>query len=60
MTNLLNLSEVAERTRLSRSTVYRLINEGRFPKPRRLSARRVMWAEADIEVWLADLGAEDE
>lgn len=52
MTVLLNLAEVAARLRLSKSTVYRLLGENRFPEPRRLSRARVVWAEADIEAWL--------
>lgn len=52
MTNLLNMAEVAARLRLSRSTIYRLLAENRFPVPRRLSRARVVWAESDIEAWL--------
>jgi prophage regulatory protein len=57
MTNLLNLAEVAARLRLSRSTIYRLLSENRFPEPRRLSRARVAWAEADIEAWIEKKGA---
>lgn len=52
MTKLLNLAEVAARLRLSKSTLYRLLAENRFPKPRRLSRARVVWAESEIEAWL--------
>ena len=52
MTNLLSLAEVSARLRLSKSTIYRLLAENRFPEPRRLSPARVVWAEADIEAWL--------
>jgi prophage regulatory protein len=52
MINLLTLAEVAARLRISKSTVYRLLAENRFPQPRRLSRARVVWAEADIEAWL--------
>jgi prophage regulatory protein len=52
MTVLLNLAEVVARLRLSKSTVYRLLGENRFPEPRRLSRARVVWAESDIEAWL--------
>ncbi len=58
MTNLLNLVEVAARLRLSKSTIYRLLAENRFPKPRRLSQARVVWAEADIEAWLDQKGGQ--
>jgi prophage regulatory protein len=56
MTNLLNLAEVASRLRLSKSTIYRLLADDRFPKPRRLSRARIVWAEDDIQAWLDQMG----
>lgn len=56
MTVLLRLAEVAARLRLSKSTIYRLLGENRFPEPRRISRARVVWAEADIEAWLDQKG----
>ncbi len=50
---LLTLSEVAERTRLSRSTLYRLMKAGEFPKPRKASKRRVLWLTSDVEAWIS-------
>ena len=35
---------------VSKATLYRMIAEGRFPKPRRLG-RRSVWSEQDIYVW---------
>lgn len=38
---LIRLTEVCELLGMSRSTVYKLLSEGRFPKPVRVSARSV-------------------
>jgi len=37
---------------LSRSTLYAMMAEGRFPKPVRLGRRAVGWREADLRRWL--------
>jgi prophage regulatory protein len=58
MTKLLNLVEVAAHLRLSRTTIYRLLAQNRFPEPRRLSRARVVWAESDIEAWLDQKGGQ--
>ena len=42
---------VSERTTFSRSTIYRLIAEGKFPPPVKLADRAVAWRLADIEAW---------
>lgn len=50
----LRISEVAQRTTLSRSAIYVAISEGRFPKPVRLSPRHVAWREANIDKWIVE------
>jgi prophage regulatory protein len=49
---MLRLSSVLERTGLSRSTLYRKIEQGTFPNQVRISERCVGWREHDIEQWL--------
>lgn len=44
---------VQDMTGLSRSTLYAMIAEGRFPAPVKLSMRAVGWREADLNEWLA-------
>jgi predicted DNA-binding transcriptional regulator AlpA len=41
------------RVGLSRSTIYRWIAEGRFPKPVQLGGYAVAWAEDEIQNWIA-------
>lgn len=48
--------EVKERVALSRTTVWRLIQQGTFPAPVKLTDRLVGWREAEIASWLSDRG----
>jgi prophage regulatory protein len=43
---------VLERTGLSRSTLYRKIGRGTFPKQVRISERCIGWREDEVEQWL--------
>ena len=49
---VLRMVQVSELISLSRSSVWRMVKEGRFPAPRRLSARSVGCLESDIDHWL--------
>jgi prophage regulatory protein len=42
---------VLERTGLSRSTLYRRIECGRFPRQVKISDRCAGWRESDLERW---------
>ncbi len=50
----LRLRQVAERTGLSKTQIYRLIQRGRFPAPAHLSERVVAWDEDVIQGWLVE------
>jgi prophage regulatory protein len=50
---LLRLAEVRDRVPYSRSTIYQLVAEGKFPKPISLGARAVAWLESEIDQWIA-------
>ena len=49
---ILRLKAVLERTGLSRSTLYRKIQEGSFPKQVRIAARCAGWRKSAIDGWL--------
>lgn len=49
---LLRLREVRARTGLSRSTIYRLAAEGRFPMPVKLTAHASAWHEDEIAAFI--------
>ncbi len=49
---LLRRRNVEEITGLSRSSIYRLMQEGEFPRPVRVGPTAVRWRESDITAWL--------
>jgi prophage regulatory protein len=49
---IIRLRTVLERTGLSRSTLYRKIGEGTFPRQIRIAARCAGWRESAVEAWL--------
>ncbi len=51
---LLRLSAVEATTGLKRSTIYRLINQGRFPQSIRITDRCAAWSEAAINAWVEE------
>jgi prophage regulatory protein len=52
---LLKCATVQAQTGLSRSKLYALIREGRFPAPLRLGPRCVRWHSATVRDWIASL-----
>ncbi|HEX5362385.1 MAG TPA: AlpA family phage regulatory protein [Fluviicoccus sp.] len=52
---LLKLRDVVELTRMGKSTIYRKIAAGLFPKPVGLGGKSVRWRESDITRWMAAL-----
>lgn len=49
---LLRRPDVQQRTGLSRSSLYNLIKEGRFPRPVQISDRSVAWVSDEIDSWI--------
>ncbi|HEX8444770.1 MAG TPA: AlpA family phage regulatory protein [Allosphingosinicella sp.] len=49
---IIRLKTVLERTGLSRSTLYRKIGDGTFPKQVRIAARCAGWRESAVNLWL--------
>ena len=47
-----SLKMVCQATGLSRSTIYRRVADGEFPKPVKISKGRVAWRERDLLSWL--------
>lgn len=48
------LSDVQHITSLSRSSIYRMASEGKFPKPIKLGARSSGWLSTEIEQWIEE------
>ena len=51
---ILRIAEVEARTCLSKSTIYCLIREGKFPKSVPLAMRSRGWPEHEIDAWIED------
>lgn len=51
---LIKLKEVMNTTGLARSTIYKYISEGTFPKPVSLGERAVAWVEGEVSDWILD------
>ncbi len=49
---ILRIKTVLQRTGLSRSTLYRKIDSGTFPKQVRIAARCAGWRESAVNEWL--------
>jgi len=49
--SFVRLPQVKEMTCLSKSSIYRMMDEGDFPKQVALSARCVVWVKSQVEDW---------
>ncbi len=60
MMRLIRLKEVIDCTGLGRSTLYKFIADGQFPRPVSLGDRAVAWVDAEVDEWiLAKVEARD-
>ena len=54
MQEMLGLKAVVAATGISRATIYVLMSEGTFPRPKRVGKRAVRWNSSEIQEWLAN------
>ncbi|MCD8512877.1 MAG: AlpA family transcriptional regulator [Nitrincola sp.] len=50
----LRLPEVVNATGLSRSSLYRLIEDGTFPSSIRIGGRSVAWCDEEVNAWIEE------
>ena len=50
----LRINVVLARTGLSRSTLYRKIESGSFPRQIKISDRCCAWRQSEVENWMSD------
>ena len=46
------LPEVLERTGLKKSSIYAMVEEGRFPPPVQLTPRAIGWHAHEVKAWI--------
>jgi prophage regulatory protein len=57
MTNnrqMIKIGDVVKKTMLSKATIYRLVNSGKFPKQVIMSERSAIWLEDEVEEFIED------
>lgn len=54
MTRVLTLSEVLEITKVSRSTLYGMLDRDEFPRPMKLGERKNGWTDTQVEAWITE------
>lgn len=52
---IMRRKDLEKRLGISRSSIYLMMSEGRFPKPIKLGRRAVGWRVDDIQTWLDQL-----
>ncbi|GLV21912.1 hypothetical protein TomMM35A_17660 [Sphingobium sp. TomMM35A] len=52
---LIRLEEVKRRVGLGKSMIYRLIQEGRFPPPYKVSPFASRWSDQEVAAWIDDV-----
>ncbi len=55
---IIRLAAVKEATGLGRSSIYKFMDEGTFPKSIRLTGKSVGWIDQEIEAWVQERIAE--
>lgn len=50
----IRLPEVRQRVGMSKSQIYKLIAQGQFPKPVKVSCRISCWVVAEVEQWVQE------
>ena len=52
MSKLLKAKQVAEYVNVSKSQIYKLVQQGRLPKPIKLGERGSAWLLSEVDAWL--------
>ena len=52
---MMRISEVIDVLGVSRSTLYRMVAGGGFPRPVRVGQRATRWRQSDIQQWMDSL-----
>ena len=50
---LLRIRDLENKLGVKKSTIYKMIQNGEFPKPVKISERAVGWRESQADAWIA-------
>ncbi|WP_354691786.1 AlpA family transcriptional regulator [Phytobacter sp. RSE-02] len=50
--SLIRLSEVLRRAPISKAWLYKLISQGKFPKPIKIGSRAIAFVESEVDDWI--------
>lgn len=50
----IRIEEVKRRVRLGKSMIYRLVQEGSFPAPYKISPSASRWSDREVTSWIND------
>lgn len=56
----LRREEVQQRVGYGRSSIYSMMNAGKFPKAIKIGPNRIVWEESVIEQWMKDRVSDDQ
>jgi prophage regulatory protein len=54
----IRFKELRQRIPLGRTTIWRMMHEGRFPQSRRIGKMAAAWLESEVEDWMRKNAAE--
>lgn len=55
LSGLLTTQDLIALVRLSRTSIYRMTRQGRFPPACSIGNGHIRWREADVRAWMAEL-----
>ena len=55
LTGLMTTREITALVRLSRTSIYRMTRQGRFPPPCSVGNGKIRWREDDVRAWMEGL-----
>ena len=56
--SLIRLSEVIKRVGLCKAWIYKLIKQGKFPRPIKIGVRSIAFVESEVDDWIKQRIAE--
>ena len=49
------LAEVSRRVGLGKTMIYKMIGDGRFPRPYKITPATARWSDIEVTAWIAEI-----